>query len=172
MNTNFPSRKHAFSGKKAALWIVLALALVFLVIMVYFLAIRKHEKSTQANRIFVDNFSICIADHWLSSPDTCEWRSDTCNASLQITKLDSFSDELDGLRNSGRTIEELDGYYRCVTQEGPDNTVVYLYPAPDGESGYWLETHWSYDSADEAEVKLQAKQLRQMAESFRIETTQ
>ena len=84
-------------------------------------------------------------------------------------KHTGLADELTGLQNAGRAVEELDGCYRCVTQEGFSNTVVYLYPAPSGESYYRVETHWSYDDADEPEVELQARQLRTMAESFRVE---
>lgn len=45
----------------------------------------------------------------------------------------------------------------------------YNYPTLSNESCYWVETHWSYDNADESEVELQAKQLRMMAESFHLE---
>ena len=84
-------------------------------------------------------------------------------------KQDSLADELAGLQNAGHAVEELDGYYRCVIQEGLSNTIVYLYPVLSNESCYWVETHWSYDNADESEVEVQATQLRMMAESFRVE---
>ena len=84
-------------------------------------------------------------------------------------KQTSLADELAGLRNAGHAVEELDGYYCCVTQEGLSNTIVYLYSVPSGGSCYWVEIHWSYDNADESEVELQARQLRMMAESFRVE---
>ena len=126
-------------------------------------------QATDANRFYVDNWSICIVGQWLRNAGTRIWWSDSSDAYLGVVKHTGLADELTGLQNAGRAVEELDGGYRCVTQEGFSNTVVYLYPAPSGESYYRVETHWSYDDADEPEVELQARQLRTMAESFRVE---
>lgn len=126
-------------------------------------------QAADADRFYEDDWSICIVGPWLRSAGTRQWLSDSSDAYLSIAKETSLADELAGLRNAGRTVEELDGYYRCVTQEGSSSTIVYLYPVPSHESCYWVETHWSYDNADESEVELQAKQLRMMAESFRVE---
>ncbi len=126
-------------------------------------------QAADADRFYEDDWSICIVGQWLRSAGTRQWLSDSSDAYLSIAKETSLADELAGLRNAGRTVEELDGYYRCVTQEGLSSTIVYLYPVPSYESCYWVETHWSYDNADESEVELQAKQLRMMAESFRVE---
>lgn len=126
-------------------------------------------QAADADRFYEDDWSICIVGQWLRSAGTRQWLSDRSDAYLSIAKETSLADELAGLRNAGRTVEELDGYYRCVTQEGSSSTSVYLYPVPSHESCYWVETHWSYDNADESEVELQAKQLRMMAESFRVE---
>ncbi|MCG4469098.1 M56 family metallopeptidase [Lawsonibacter sp. DFI.6.74] len=126
-------------------------------------------QAADADRFYEDDWSICIVGQWLRSAGTRQWLSDRSDAYLSIAKETSLADELAGLRNAGRTVEELDGYYRCVTQEGLSSTIVYLYPVPSHESCYWVETHWSYDNADESEVELQAKQLRMMAESFRVE---
>ena len=126
-------------------------------------------QATDANRFYVDDWSICIIGQWLRNLGTRVWLADNSDAYLSVVKQDSLADELAGLQNAGRAVEELDGCYRCVTQEGFSNTVVYLYPAPSGESYYRVETHWSYDDADEPEVELQARQLRTMAESFRPE---
>lgn len=126
-------------------------------------------QAADADRFYEDDWSICIVGQWLRSAGTRQWLSDSSDAYLSIAKETSLADELAGLRNAGRTVEELDGYYRCVTQEGSSSTIVYLYPVPSHESCYWVETHWSYDNADESEVELQAKQLRMMAESFRVE---
>ena len=126
-------------------------------------------QATDANRFYVDDWSICIVGQWLRNAGTRIWWSDSSDAYLGVVKHTGLADELTGLQNAGRAVEELDGCYRCVTQEGFSNTVVYLYPAPSGESYYRVETHWSYDDADEPEVELQARQLRMMAESFRVE---
>ena len=126
-------------------------------------------QAADADRFYEDDWSICIVGQWLRSAGTRQWLSDRSDAYLSIAKETSLADELAGLRNAGRTVEELDGYYRCVTQEGSSSTIIYLYPVPFHESCYWVETHWSYDNADESEVELQAKQLRMMAESFRVE---
>ena len=126
-------------------------------------------QAADAERFYEDDWSICIVGQWLHSAGTRQWLSDSSDAYLSIAKETSLADELAGLRNAGRTVEELDGYYRCITQEGLSSTIVYLYPVPSHESCYWVETHWSYDNADESEVELQAKQLRMMAESFRVE---
>ena len=126
-------------------------------------------QATDANRFYVDDWSICIVGQWLRNAGTRIWWSDSSDAYLGVVKHTGLADELTGLQNAGRAVEELDGCYRCVTQEGFSNTVVYLYPAPSGESYYRVETHWSYDDADEPEVELQARQLRTMAESFRVE---
>lgn len=126
-------------------------------------------QAADADRFYEDDWSICIVGQWLRSAGTRQWLSDSSDAYLSIAKETSFADELAGLRNAGRTVEELDGYYRCVTQEGLSSTIIYLYPVPSHESCYWVETHWSYDNADESEVELQEKQLRMMAESFRVE---
>ena len=126
-------------------------------------------QATDANRFYVDDWSICIVGQWLRNAGTRIWWSDSSDAYLGVVKHTGLADELTGLQNAGRAVEELDGCYRCVTQEGFSNTVVYLYPAPSGESYYWVETHWSYDNADESEVEVQATQLRMMAESFRVE---
>lgn len=126
-------------------------------------------QAADADRFYEDDWSICIVGQWLHSAGTRQWLSDSSDAYLSIAKETSLADELAGLRNAGRTVEELDGYYRCVTQEGSSSTIVYLYPVPSNGSCYWVETHWSYDNADESEVELQATQLRMMAESFRVE---
>ena len=126
-------------------------------------------QAADADRFYEDDWSICIVGQWLRSAGTRQWLSDSSDAYLSIAKETSLADELAGLRNAGRTVEALDGYYRCVTQEGSSSTIVYLYPVPSHESCYWVETHWSYDNADESEVELQATQLRMMAESFRVE---
>lgn len=126
-------------------------------------------QAADADRFYEDDWSICIVGQWLHSAGTRQWLSDSSDAYLSIAKETSLADELAGLRNAGRTVEELDGYYRCVTQEGSSSTIVYLYPVPSHESCYWVETHWGYDNADESEVELQATQLRMMAESFRVE---
>ena len=126
-------------------------------------------QAADANRFYVDDWSICIVGQWLRNAGTRIWWSDSSDAYLGVVKHTGLADELTGLQNAGRAVEELDGCYRCVTQEGFSNTVVYLYPAPSGESYYRVETHWSYDDADEPEVEVQATQLRMMAESFRVE---
>ena len=126
-------------------------------------------QAADANRFYVDDWSICIVGQWLRNLGTRVWLADNSDAYLSVVKQDSLADELAGLQNAGRAIEELDGYYRCVTQEGLSNTIVYLYPVLSNESCYWVETHWSYDNADESEVEVQATQLRMMAESFRVE---
>ena len=126
-------------------------------------------QAADANRFYGDDWSICIVGQWLRNAGTRIWWSDSSDAYLGVVKHTGLADELTGLQNAGRAVEELDGCYRCVTQEGFSNTVVYLYPAPSGESYYRVETHWSYDDADEPEVELQARQLRMMAESFRVE---
>ena len=126
-------------------------------------------QAADANRFYVDDWSICIVGQWLRNLGTRVWLADNSDAYLSVVKQDSIADELAGLQNAGHAVEELDGYYRCVTQEGLSNTIVYLYPAPSGESYYRVETHWSYDNADESEVEVQATQLRMMAESFRVE---
>ena len=126
-------------------------------------------QAADANRFYVDDWSICIVGQWLRNLGTRVWLADNSDAYLSVVKQDSLADELAGLQNAGHAVEELDGYYRCVTQEGLSNTIVYLYPVLSNESCYWVETHWSYDDADEPEVELQARQLRTMAESFRVE---
>ncbi len=126
-------------------------------------------QAADANRFYVDDWSICIVGQWLRNLGTRVWLADNSDAYLSVVKQDSLADELAGLQNAGHAVEELDGCYRCVTQEGFSNTVVYLYPAPSGEAYYRVETHWSYDDADEPEVEVQATQLRMMAESFRVE---
>lgn len=113
--------------------------------------------------------SIRILGRWLRNAGTRRWWSDSGDTYIDVIKQDSLADELTGLRNSGRTVEELDGYYRCVTQEGLSNTIVYLYPVSADGTCYWVEIHWSFDNADESEVEAQAEQLRTMAESFRLE---
>lgn len=126
-------------------------------------------QAADANRFYVDDWSICIVGQWLRNLGTRVWLADNSNAYLSVVKQDSLADELAGLQNAGHAVEELDGYYRCVTQEGLSNTIVYLYPALSNESCYWVETHWSYDNADKSEVEVQATQLCMMAESFRVE---
>ena len=126
-------------------------------------------QAADANRFYVDDWSICIVGQWLRNLGTRVWLADNSDAYLSVVKQDSLADELAGLQNAGHAVEELDGYYRCVTQEGLSNTIVYLYPVLSNESCYWVETHWSYDNADESEVEVQARQLRMMVESFRVE---
>ncbi len=125
-------------------------------------------QAADANRFYVDDWSICIVGQWLRNLGTRVWLADNSDAYLSVVKQDSLA-ELAGLQNAGHAVEELDGYYRCVIQEGLSNTIVYLYPVLSNESCYWVETHWSYDNADESEVEVQATQLRMMAESFRVE---
>ena len=126
------------------------------------------QGSGETDRVYGAGWSILPCDGWEQSAAAYDWRSDKGDAYLTVSEWSSLAEELKSLRAMGHTVEELDGYYRCVTQEGFSNTIVYLYPAPSGES-YWVEIHWSYDSADESEAELRAAQLRTMAESFRFE---
>ena len=124
--------------------------------------------SDAADRVYGAGWSIRPCDGWEQSVGAYDWRPGKGDAYLTVSEWSSLAEELKSLRAMGHTVEELDGYYRCVTQEGFSNTIVYLYPAPSGES-YWVEIHWSYDSADKSEVESRAAQLRAMAESFRFE---
>ena len=121
------------------------------------------------DRFYADEWSIRILGRWLRNAGTRKWWSDSSSTYIDVIKQTSLEDELTGLRSTGRTVEELDSCYRCVTQEGLSNTIVYLYPVPSDGSCYWVEIHWSFDNADESEVEAQAEQLRTMAESFRLE---
>ncbi|MFR0770758.1 MAG: hypothetical protein ACLSHO_15260 [Dysosmobacter sp.] len=85
-------------------------------------------QAADANRFYVDDWSICIVGQWLRNLGTRVWLADNSDAYLSVVKQDSLADELAGLQNAGHAVEELDGYYRCVTQEGLSNTIVYLYP--------------------------------------------
>ena len=69
-------------------------------------------QAADANRFYVDDWSICIVGQWLRNLGTHVWLADNSDAYLSVVKQDSLADELAGLQNAGHAVEELDGYYR------------------------------------------------------------
>ena len=72
------------------------------------------------------------------------------------------------LYSAGWTLKYFSDHYRCTLREGESGTMLSLYPRPEG-GFYQIESHWSYEGADEWQAKLEEGQLKVMEQSFRLE---
>lgn len=85
--------------------------------------------------------------------------------------------DLDGTiaswRAAGEAVEKLDGYYRYVRAQADqdDHVESYLYPVPDSGDYYEVYFYWRNKArreSDAAQIALEEKQLKLMAESFQM----
>lgn len=130
-------------------------------------AFAQHNGTVEAGRVYVDEWSLQIPDGWEREGSEPIWRSSAGTGSyLRVTEESGFDETLMGLYNAGYELEKFYDHYRCVTQEGMSNTVVYLYPQPESIAFYWIEMHWSYENADERQIQLEEMQLKAMGHTF------
>ena len=131
--------------------------------------IGASEPAEDADRVYTDAWSIRVLDGWEREGDSPLWRSGAgTGAYFLVTEGSGLDDKLMELYSAGWTLKYFSDHYRCSLREGESGTMLSLYPRPEG-GFYQIESHWSYEGADEWQVKLEEGQLKVMEQSFRFE---
>ena len=131
--------------------------------------IGASEAAEDADRVYTDAWSIRVLDGWEREGDSPLWRSGAgTGAYFLVTEGSGLDDKLMELYSAGWTLKYFSDHYRCTLREGESGTMLSLYPRPEG-GFYQIESHWSYEGADEWQVKLEEGQLKVMEQSFRLE---
>ena len=131
--------------------------------------IGASEPAEDADRVYTDAWSIRVLDGWEREGDSPLWRSGAgTGAYFLVTEGSGLDDKLMELYSAGWTLKYFSDHYRCTLREGESGTMLSLYPRPEG-GFYQIESHWSYEGADEWQVKLEEGQLKVMEQSFRLE---
>ena len=131
--------------------------------------IGASEPAEDADRVYTDAWSIRVLDGWEREGDSPLWRSGAgTGAYFLVTEGSGLDDKLMELHSDGWTLEYFSDHYRCSLREGESGTMLSLYPRPEG-GFYQIESHWSYEGADERQAKLEEGQLKVMEQSFRFE---
>lgn len=131
--------------------------------------IGASEPAEDADRVYTDAWSIRVLDGWEREGDSPLWRSGAgTGAYFLVTEGIGLDDKLMELYSAGWTLKYFSDHYRCTLREGESGTMLSLYPRPEG-GFYQIESHWSYEGADEWQVKLEEGQLKVMEQSFRLE---
>ena len=129
----------------------------------------RGEAAEDADRVYTDAWSIRVLDGWEREGDSPLWRSGAgTGAYFLVTEGSGLDDKLMELYSAGWTLKYFSDHYRCTLREGESGTMLSLYPRPEG-GFYQIESHWSYEGADEWQVKLEEGQLKVMEQSFRLE---
>ena len=127
------------------------------------------EPAEAADRVYTDAWSIRVLDGWEREGDSPLWRSGAgTGAYFLVTEGSGLDDKLMELYSAGWTLKYFSDHYRCTLREGESGTMLSLYPRPEG-GFYQIESHWSYEGADEWQAKLEEGQLKVMEQSFRLE---
>ena len=127
------------------------------------------EPAEDADRVYTDAWSIRVLDGWEREGDSPLWRSGAgTGAYFLVTEGSGLDDKLMELYSAGWTLKYFSDHYRCTLREGESGTMLSLYPRPEG-GFYQIESHWSYEGADEWQAKLEEGQLKVMEQSFRLE---
>ena len=131
--------------------------------------IGASEPAEDADRVYTDAWSIRVLDGWEREGDSPLWRSGAgTGAYFLVTEGSGLYDKLMELYSAGWTLKYFSDHYRCTLREGESGTMLSLYPRPEG-GFYQIESYWSYEGADEWQVKLEEGQLKVMEQSFRLE---
>ena len=131
--------------------------------------IGASEPAEDADRVYTDAWSIRVLNGWEREGDSPLWRSGAgTGAYVLVTEGSGLDDKLMELYSAGWTLKYFSDHYRCTLREGESGTMLSLYPRPEG-GFYQIESHWSYEGADEWQVKLEEGQLKVMEQSFRLE---
>ena len=131
--------------------------------------IGASEPAEDADRVYTDAWSIRVLNGWEREGDSPLWRSGAgTGAYFLVTEGSGLDDKLMELYSAGWTLKYFSDHYRCTLREGESGTMLSLYPRPEG-GFYQIESHWSYEGADEWQVKLEEGQLKVMEQSFRLE---
>ena len=131
--------------------------------------IGASDPAEDADRVYTDAWSIRVLDGWEREGDSPLWRSGAgTGAYFLVTEGSGLDDKLMELYSAGWTLKYFSDHYRCTLREGESGTMLSLYPRPEG-GFYQIESHWSYEGADEWQVKLEEGQLKVMEQSFRLE---
>ena len=130
---------------------------------------ESDEPAEDAERVYTDAWSIRVLDGWEREGDSPLWRSGAgTGAYFLVTEGSGLDDKLMELYSAGWTLKYFSDHYRCTLREGESGTMLSLYPRPEG-GFYQIESYWSYEGADEWQVKLEEGQLKVMEQSFRVE---
>ena len=121
------------------------------------------------DRFYTKKWSIRVIGNW-EKGGFC-WKSPAETASsLQVDRRNGLVKLLGMLKMYGTPVEEVNGYYHYIEQEGPPHYETYLYPVPNSEDYYCISVDWGYDGIDpeDPQLLLEQKQMKLMAESFRV----
>ena len=130
---------------------------------------ESDEPAEDADRVYTDAWSIRVLDGWEREGDSPLWRSGAgTGAYFLVTEGSGLDDKLMELYSAGWTLKYFSDHYRCTLREGESGTMLSLYLRPEG-GFYQIESHWSYEGADEWQVRLEEGQLKVMEQSFRLE---
>ena len=130
--------------------------------------IGASEPAEDADRVYTDAWSIRVLNGWEREGDSPLWRSGAgTGAYFLVTEGSGLDDKLMELYSAGWTLKYFSDHYRCTLREGESGTMLSLYPRPEG-GFYQIESHWSYEGADERQAKLEEGQLKVMEQSFRL----
>ena len=130
---------------------------------------ESDEPAEDDDRVYTDAWSIRVLDGWEREGDSPLWRSGAgTGAYFLVTEGSGLDDKLMELYSAGWTLKYFSDHYRCTLREGESGTMLSLYPRPEG-GFYQIESHWSYEGADEWQAKLEEGQLKVMEQSFRFE---
>ena len=126
------------------------------------------------DRFYTKKWSIRVIGDW-DHLNPAYYRSsyDDTGAELSISRCSDLQSRLQSMKAYGRTVEKLDGYYHYIDTNIVDNHVeTYFYPIPNSMDYYSLDLRWKKNKENlesgGAQMELEKKQLRLMAESFRV----
>ena len=126
------------------------------------------------DRFYTKKWSIRVIGDW-DHPSPAYYRSayDDTGAELSIDRCSDLQSRLQFMKAYGRTVEKLDGYYHYIDINIVDyHEETYFYPIPNSTDYYSLDLSWKKNQENlesgGAQLELEKKQLRLMAESFRV----
>ena len=131
--------------------------------------------SMEDGRFHTEKWSIRIIGQWDLLGWGYSWMSyNGTNAELILERVEDLEGMIRSVEEYGDTVEKLDGYYHyfhTAYTDGTYHSETYLYPVLDSTDGYSLDIGWTNKEPWEpggAQLALEQKQLKLMAESFRM----
>ena len=121
------------------------------------------------DRFYTKKWNIRVIGNW-DKGGFC-WKSPAETASsLQVDRRNDLTGLLGFLKMHGTPVEEMNGYYHYIEQEGLPHYETYLYPVPNSEDYYCISVDWGYDeiNPEDPQLLLEQEQMKLMAESFRV----
>ena len=127
------------------------------------------------DRFYTKKWSIRMIGRWDSLYRAYYWSSyNGTGAALSLDRYSDLEGTIQAVQTQGDTVEKLDGYYHYYHTANTVDTYhseTYLYPVPDSTDYYSLNLSWENrdpEERDGAQIALEQKQLKLMAESFQM----